>query len=64
MLQEFLPAALDEAELEALIRDAIATSGATSMQDMGKVMGLLKPQVQGRADIGAVSQKIKALLGS
>ena len=64
VLQEYLPAALDDAELDALIKDAIANSGAASMQDMGKVMGVLKPQVQGRADMGAVSQKIKALLGS
>ncbi len=64
VLQDYLPAALDEAELEALIKDAIGSTGAASMQDMGKVMGVLKPQVQGRADMGAVSQKIKALLGS
>lgn len=64
VLQEYLPAALDEAELEALIKDAICSTSAASMQDMGKVMGVLKPQVQGRADMGAVSQKIKALLGS
>ena len=63
VLQEFLPAALDEAELDALITKAIADSGAGSMKEMGKVMGILKPQVQGRADMGAVSQRIKALLG-
>ncbi len=62
VLQEFLPAALGEAELDALITKAIADSGAGSMKEMGKVMGLLKPQVQGRADMGAVSQRIKALL--
>jgi uncharacterized protein YqeY len=62
VLQEYLPAALDEAELEALIKDAISSTSAASMQDMGKVMGVLKPQVQGRADMGAVSQKIKQLL--
>jgi len=64
VLQDYLPAALDDAELEALIKNAIGSTGAASMQDMGKVMGVLKPQVQGRADMGAVSQKIKALLGS
>jgi uncharacterized protein YqeY len=63
VLQDYLPAALDEAELDALINKAIADSGASSMKEMGKVMGLLKPQVQGRADMGAVSQRIKALLG-
>jgi uncharacterized protein len=64
VLQEYLPAALDDAELESLIKATIDSTGAASMQDMGKVMGVLKPQVQGRADMGAVSQKIKALLGS
>ncbi len=62
VLQDYLPAALDEAELDALITKAIADSGADSMKEMGKVMGILKPQVQGRADMGAVSQRIKALL--
>jgi hypothetical protein len=62
VLLEYLPVALDEAELDALITKAIADAGATSMQEMGKVMGLLKPQVQGRADMGAVSAKIKAHL--
>ena len=63
VLQEYLPAALDEAELDALITKAIADSGASSMKEMGQVMGILKPQVQGRADMGAVSQRFKALLG-
>jgi uncharacterized protein YqeY len=63
VLQEYLPAALDEAELDELITRAIADSGASSMKEMGKVMGILKPQVQGRADMGSVSQRIKALLG-
>lgn len=62
VIATFLPAALSEDDINALIQDAIATTGATSMQDMGKVMGLLKPKVQGRADMGAVSQKIKAQL--
>ena len=64
VLQEYLPAALDETELDELINKAIADTGAASMKEMGKVMGILKPQVQGRADMGAVSQRIKALLGS
>ena len=53
VLQTFLPAPLGEAEVDALIDDAIARTGASGMQDMGKVMGVLKPQLQGRADIGA-----------
>lgn len=62
ILQTYMPAALSEAELDGLIAEAVATSGAASMQDMGKVMGLLKPKVQGRADMAAVSAKIKARL--
>ncbi len=62
VLQEYLPAALNEAELDALIVAAIDSAGAESMKDMGKVMAVLKPQVQGRADMGAVSQKIKQRL--
>lgn len=63
ILQEFLPEALSEAEVDAIIREAIASTGASSAKDMGKVVGAVKPKVQGRADMGAVSQKIKALLG-
>ena len=63
VIQEFLPAALSDAEIEALVREAIAESGASSIKDMGKVMGLLKPKMQGRADMAIVSQKIKAGLG-
>lgn len=63
VIQEFLPAQLSEAELEQLIGDAIAASSAASMKDMGKVMAVLKPQVQGRADVGAVSQAVKKRLG-
>ncbi len=62
-LQEFLPQALSESELETLAKDAIQQSGAEGMKDMGKVMGILKPQIQGRADMGAVSKLIKSLLG-
>jgi uncharacterized protein YqeY len=62
LLQEFLPVALDEAAIAALIDAAIAQTGASSMKDMGKVMGVLKPQVQGRADVGALSATIKAKL--
>ena len=64
VIQEYLPAALDDSEIDALISDAIAQSGASGMKDMGKVMGLLKPKLQGRADMGAVSAKIKGTLGA
>ncbi len=63
IVQEFLPEPLDEAELDAMIEAAIADTGAASMKDMGKVMGILKPRVEGRADMGAVSGKVKARLG-
>ena len=62
-IQTYLPAQLSELELDGLIAGAIKSSGASSMKDMGKVMGLLKLQVQGRADMGAVSARIKAKLG-
>jgi len=64
ILQDFMPKALSEEELDALIVQAMAESGASSMQDMGKVMGLLKPKVQGRADMGKLSGKIKAKLNA
>lgn len=63
VIQEFLPIQLSEEELTQLVADAVAQTGAASMQDMGKVMGILKPQVQGRADMGAVSKAVKAHLG-
>jgi len=63
VIQEFLPKALTEAELEALIKEALATTGASEMKDMGKVMGMLKPKIQGKADMGDVGAKIKAALG-
>jgi len=63
ILSEFLPEALGEDELSQLVADAIAQSGATSMQEMGSVMGILKPQVQGRADMAQVSRLVKAQLG-
>lgn len=58
----FLPEPLSDDEVTSLIADAIAATGAAGMADMGKVMGLLKPKLQGRADMGAVSGKIKAAL--
>ena len=63
VIAEFLPEPLREAEIDTLIAAAIADSGATSARDMGKVMALLKPRLQGRADLGAVSGRVKARLG-
>lgn len=64
LLQAYMPARLSDAEVDALIAEAIATTGATSIKDMGKVMGLIKAKAQGRADMGAVSARIKAKLGA
>lgn len=61
-LQEFMPKALTENEINQFIDAAMAETGAESMRDMGKVMGILKPQMQGRADMGKVSGLIKAKL--
>ena len=62
IISEFLPQALTEEEIESIINSAISQTGAESMKDMGKVMGIVKPQITGRADVGAVSGKIKSLL--
>lgn len=62
VIQDFLPQALTEAEVDAMIKDAITVSGAESVKDMGKVMGLLKGKMQGRADMSEVGVKIKAAL--
>ena len=62
ILQEYLPAALSETEINKLVEQSIEATGAVSIQDMGKVMGMLKPQLQGRADMGQVSQLIKSRL--
>ena len=62
VIREFLPEELSEEELDTIIKTALEKSGASSMQDMSNLMRLVKPQVVGRADIGAVSQKIKAAL--
>ena len=64
VIQTYLPAPLADEELDALIAEAIASSGASSMQDMGKVMGLLRAKVQGRADMAEVSNRIKARLNA
>ena len=62
VIQAFMPAALSDAELDALVAEAVTESGAASIKDMGKVMALLRPKVQGRADMGVVSAKLKARL--
>jgi len=63
ILQPYLPAQLGEAELDALIAEAIAATGAASIKDMGKVMGIVKAKAAGKADMGAVGARIKAKLG-
>ena len=64
VIQEYLPTALSEAEIDAAIANAIAQSGATSPQEMGKIMALLKARLQGRADMALVSRKVKTKLGA
>ena len=64
ILQTYLPAQLSDAELDALIAEAIASTGAASIKDMGKVMGVVKAKAQGKADMTAVSARIKQKLGS
>ena len=64
ILKDFLPEELSDEEIEQMIASAIESTGASSIKDMGKVMGMLKPQMQGRADMGAVSGKIKARLNA
>lgn len=63
IIQTYLPEPLSESELNALIDEAMAQTGASSIKDMGRVMALLKPELQGRADMGAVSAMIKSRLG-
>lgn len=63
VIQEFMPAALTDEELDQIVTQAVTDSGADSARDMGKVMALVKPQVQGRADMGAISKLVKAKLG-
>jgi uncharacterized protein len=63
IIQSYLPEQLGEDEINALIDSAMQTTGAASIKDMGKVMGQLKPKLQGRADMAAVSALIKARLG-
>jgi uncharacterized protein YqeY len=63
LLQGYMPSPLSGAELDALINEAVAATGAASIKDMGKVMGVIKAKAQGRADMAAVGAKIKAKLG-
>jgi uncharacterized protein YqeY len=62
VLQTYLPAQISDAEIDALITEAIASTGAASIKDMGKVMAAVKAKAQGRADMGAVSARIKQKL--
>ncbi|WP_316666774.1 GatB/YqeY domain-containing protein [Ralstonia psammae] len=62
VLQVYMPAQLSEAEVDAAVRDAVAKAGASGPQDMGKVMGILKPALAGRADMTQVSARVKAAL--
>lgn len=64
VLQAYLPTPLSDAELDALIAAVVTETGAAGIKDMGKVMNALKPQVAGRADMGALSGRIKAKLGA
>jgi len=64
IIQEFLPEQLDAAAIEAAVRDAIASTGAASIKDMGKVMGALNGPLKGKADMGAVSALVKQQLNS
>jgi uncharacterized protein len=63
LLETYMPARLSDSELDALIVEAVTATGASSIKDMGKVMGIIKAKAQGRADMGAVGAKIKAKLG-
>ncbi|HEX7047884.1 MAG TPA: GatB/YqeY domain-containing protein [Gammaproteobacteria bacterium] len=64
IIQDYLPEQLSETELEKLIHEALEATGASEMKDMGKVMGVLKPKIQGKADMGAVSARVRARLGA
>lgn len=64
VMEAYLPAQASDAEIAKLIDEALAATGASSIKDMGKVVGLLKPKLQGRADMGKVSGLVKARLGA
>jgi uncharacterized protein len=63
LLQGYMPSQLSDGEIDSMIADAIASTGASSIKEMGKVMGIIKAKAQGRADMAAVGAKIKAKLG-
>lgn len=63
LIEHYLPASLTEAEIDALIEDALRQSAATQMKDMGRVMAIIKPKAQGRADMAAISARVKSRLG-
>jgi hypothetical protein len=62
VLQGYMPAALSDAEVDAIVAEAVSTAGAKGPQDMGKVMAMLKPRLSGRADMGKVSALVRARL--
>lgn len=64
VIQTFLPQALSESEIESIIKDAISKTGAASIKDMGKVMGIVRPLVVGRGDMGVISGTIKTILSA
>ncbi|PCI09018.1 MAG: glutamyl-tRNA amidotransferase [Gammaproteobacteria bacterium] len=64
IIQEYLPQALSEEEVDTIVTQAISQTGANSIKDMGKVMGLIRPQIIGRADMGEVSGRIKSILST
>jgi uncharacterized protein YqeY len=64
VIEAFLPTALTDSEINELMKEAISSSNAESVRDMGKVMAILKPQLQGRADVGSVSQLVKSRLSN
>ena len=64
LIQHYMPTAMSTDEIDTIVNDAIASSGAASIKDMGKVMGMIKPKLQGRADMASVSQQIKQRLSS
>ena len=64
IIEDYLPAGLEQAEIDAIVERAVADTGATSVRDMGKVMNAVKPELQGRADMAAVSRQIRERLGA
>ena len=64
VIEDYLPAGLEQAEIDAIVERAVADTGASSVRDMGKVMGVLKPALQGRADMASVSKQVRERLGA